>query len=508
MKKAVKLLSLMIVFVLVLGILASCNTNPKNTASETQSNTSGTTSQANPLAHLEGYDYDKAEIVFLVEGDHRGIYSSSDILGSETAPDLINDAVDARNKKVEELLNIVVQEYRTDGVTSMLELVRTSNLTGGNEYDVVMPYIPEAASMLTEGLLSDLNNYDIIKFENDYWDGNANKYFSIGGKLFFATGDTTLLAFDCTHALVFNKTVLQKFGIEENPYQLVKDGTWTLDKLLEMATQVTSETDGDQIMTYKDTWGFFVNSNYATSLFLGSGLNLIGRDSEDMPTLALENNATAAASVVGKIVDAYSNENTTILIESFIDDVAGTGSTVWQEATKAVAEDRALFRSMAIVDMNDLANYDVNYGILPTPKMTEDQDKYYSFVSTLYASCLAIPSQLEERERSAVVIEAMNAASGEYVKNKYYDVLLKSRRVVDNESSEMLDIIFNNRVYDLGVIYNWGGESIWDPNSLANFINEIAKSGQNTYASSYAAIEDKIKTAMNDTIETIKSIDF
>ena len=501
-----KTFALMFALLLLATVFASCKTNEPVT-SKPKDDVSQTVSQADPLEHLKGYNYNGAEIVFLVEGDHRQLYRSSDVLGSEIAPDVIVDAVDARNKRVEELLNIKIKEFRTDATTSMVDLVRTSANVGDNAYDVIMPYIPDAAAMLTEGLLSDLNKYDIFRFNNDYWDGNANKYFSVGGKLFFATGDMTLLAFDCTHALVFNKTVLERFDINENPYELVKQGKWTLDKLLEMAAKVTSDTDGDNKMTYKDTWGFFINSNYATSLFLGSGLTLTGRDSEDMPTIAIASNASAAADAVGKIVNAFSNERTTILIESFIAEANASGSNVWAEATKAVAENRALFRSMAIIDMNDLADFEVSYGILPTPKMSESQPNYHSFVSTIYASSLAIPARLDTKERSAVVIEAMSAASGD-VKNKYYEVLLKGRRIADEDSSDMLDIIFNNRVYDLGVIYGWGGTSAWDPNTLGNFINEIAKSGENTFASTYARIEGAVRAAMEQTIDTIKAIDF
>lgn len=45
----------------------------------------------------------------------------------------------------------------------------------------------------------------------------------------------------------------------KKPYQLVKDGEWTIDKLHEMAKQATYDSDGVTGMTYKDTWGLFVN---------------------------------------------------------------------------------------------------------------------------------------------------------------------------------------------------------------------------------------------------------
>ena len=55
------------------------------------------------------------------------------------------------------------------------------------------------------------------------------------------------------------------------------------------------------------------------------------------------------------------------------------------------------------------------------------------------------------------MIEACSAWAKNYITTAYYEVNLRYRDLRDNESEEMLDIIFDNIVYDIGQCYNFGG---------------------------------------------------
>lgn len=58
----------------------------------------------------------------------------------------------------------------------------------------------------------------------------------------------------------FNKTIFERDGLE-NPYDLVKNDQWTWDKLVEIATKATKDTNGDGT---PDQWGLtgrFVNKD-------------------------------------------------------------------------------------------------------------------------------------------------------------------------------------------------------------------------------------------------------
>ncbi|HBR31560.1 MAG TPA: hypothetical protein DD733_05715, partial [Clostridiales bacterium] len=87
------------------------------------------------------------------------------------------------------------------------------------------------------------------------------------------------------------------------------------------------------------------------------------------------------------------------------------------------------------------------------------------------------------------------------VKYSYYQTMLKDRKIQDNESEEMLDIIFSNHVFDLGNVFGWGDTSVYGNNSIANFMNIIAFSGSNTFASTFESISNKIQSDLDATIE-------
>ena len=154
--------------------------------------------------------------------------------------------------------------------------------------------------------------------------------------------------------------------------------------------------------------------------------------------------------------------------------------------------------------MLDLGEYECNYGIIPIPKLNAEQESYHSLVSTIYATCVAIPKSCSDMEKSSVIAQAMCEASTDTTKNAYFNIILKLRKMQDDESGAMLDKIFDDRVYDLGVIYNWGGTSAYDMKSVANFMSDIAFSGSQTYASTLESIKSAAQTAMEATVEAYK----
>ena len=68
-----------------------------------------------------------------------------------------------------------------------------------------------------------------------------------------------------------------------------------------------------------------------------------------------------------------------------------------------------------------------------------------------------IPEGTPDLDELGLAISAIAEQSKLYVTPAYYDVQLKYRDSRDDESGEMLDLIFASRTFDLGCYYNWGG---------------------------------------------------
>ena len=98
----------------------------------------------------------------------------------------------------------------------------------------------------------------------------------------------------------------------------------------------------------------------------------------------------------------------------------------------------------------------VDFGILPTPKLTEEQETYYTHTDCCF-SCLLLPSPIssEEALRSVYIANALNAFSHEIVVPVYYETVLKTRLTRDRESPRMLDLVLAGRRYGFEYCAEW-----------------------------------------------------
>ena len=87
-----------------------------------------------------------------------------------------------------------------------------------------------------------------VDLSKPWWDKDVNQGFSIKGHLMMINGDISPYSFNLTACMYFNKKLFDKYDLEY-PYQLVRDGKWTLDKLIELTKDFTADTDGDGKIT-------------------------------------------------------------------------------------------------------------------------------------------------------------------------------------------------------------------------------------------------------------------
>ncbi len=461
------------------------------------------------FSNLPEVTYNDQVIKFLVEGDYMDTYASVEVMPNVSSSDTLQKAVKDRNDLVEEKFRVTIEEFRTSSSGEMLSTLRQSATAGVNEYDIVMPYIPNAATLSQEGYLHDLRKLENIHLDMPYYDQGSVKDLSICGKNYFVTGDLTLLAADVTHVLLFNKDVVTNHNLE-SPYDLVASGDWTIDKLHEMAKSITSQTDEVPEWTHMGTYGFLVNSNFISSMFIGAGERFTSKDSQDKPIVSVYSGS--AVSTFDKIYNLVNDTTATGQIDNsskgFGSSAVADGKTVWVAATEAIASGRCLFRAVSLNAILALGEYDCNFGVLPAPKLNKLQDRYYCRVSTIYASCIAIPTNVKDAEMSSIIADAMMQASTDTSKEAYIEVIMKNRKIQDDESAEILDLIFESRVYDFGTVFNWGGASEGDVKSITGFMNDIAfHSGTNTFVSTWETIASGVQTALDETVDKYLALD-
>ena len=178
-------------------------------------------------------------------------------------------------------------------------------------------------------------------------------------------------------------------------------------------------------------------------------------------------------------------DNTTALDLDIICVNASTGNDIVIKDSKVNVtnlDGRVLFRQTSTKNLDTLRDCEVEYGIVPYPKLDEAQEGYYGYDISAFIS---IPSSVSDPELVGKTLEMLNFYSREMVMPTYYDIQLNSKSVRDEESIEMLDLIFEGIVCDAGRTY-FGT----DNSSMQNLVYSISKHvyGKKTvdFASFYA----------------------
>ena len=104
-------------------------------------------------------------------------------------------------------------------------------------------------------------------------------------------------------------------------------------------------------------------------------------------------------------------------------------------------------------------NYDINFGIVPMPKFTAEQENYHQYTTGYCTTVVCFPTTTkgEALDMATFAVEAMAIESVETIVPAYYDICLKGRYADDAESAAMLDIITTSVSSDYAEILGWGG---------------------------------------------------
>ena len=109
-----------------------------------------------------------------------------------------------------------------------------------------------------------------------------------------------------------------------NLYELVENGTWTMDKMMSLYKGKSRDLNGDgQIDADNDVYAFLGKHDVAASFFLGGGGSFVSKDENDEPYLSFESERNY--NIAQKIFDIMYDEHhfyNQHLMQKTIDDYA------------------------------------------------------------------------------------------------------------------------------------------------------------------------------------------
>lgn len=255
-----------------------------------------------------------------------------------------------------------------------------------------------------------------------------------------------------------------------------------MDAMENSYKDAAKDLNGDSKMNEQDFYGFLGGRDVAMTFYQGGDALLVDKDADDVPYIAFqsEHNFSLAQRIYELVTKT----------DLFYDHHAmGTDDAQYQ---KLFESNHGLYFWMRLDSVSDMRASETEFGILPIPKFTEDQKSYHCIVSPHTCSLLSVPSSVKDPERTGILLEALVAESKYTLMHAYYDVALKSKYSRDDESAEMLDIIFANRVFDLGELIN--------PANIRDLILSASEKKVFDIASAYKKIEKQAEKELNNIV--------
>lgn len=419
----------------------------------------------------------------------------SDLDGS-----IIQQAVHLRNNIIMDRLNCNLNNVESLGNTNtdeMLTTIQAMVMSGSADYQLLVTAGYRMAPLASGGLLTDLRSLEYIDFDKDYYSQGYNDILSVGDAQYLATGTFTLGYYRYLMVNLFNKKIFSDNKIPE-PYDLVREQKWTFEAMNNITKVLYSDLNGDGVKDKDDRYGYVLmtgnDSSFTDAFMSACDLRVLTKDADNY--YKVEINSERYADAVDKVLELVFGDGTL----SGSDLVATDVYSKFSNATAAMITTRLY--GVEDADVIKLGNTD-GYGILPIPKMDENQKDYISYVQD-QCFMFGIPSSLSGNTLTEVsqLFEAFASESYHNVKPVYYEKALSARYAHDEDSVEMLDLI---------------GEKVFvDPVNaylLNGFVNtaifrNIYATGINTISSILASAvgEGKLKKLVGELNDQYKSL--
>ena len=148
-------------------------------------------------------------------------------------------------------------------------------------------------------------------------------------------------------------------------------------------------------------------------------------------------------------------------------------------------------------DLSKMRDFDFDIGVIPYPKLTEE-DKYYTSIHDT-TEMGAIPITATDMDFITTALEVLNRETSKTVMTEYYDVALKVKYSTDKKSAEMIDLIHDSFGSCFPLAYDMSLNEIM----LHSFADPVAKKSADfasTYDSKISSAESKL-AAMIEGVE-------
>jgi len=489
-RNILRLLSLILALLAISATFFSCG-NKDNEGGETSAVT-GEQGEDEPVPHL-----DWGGRPFRVLATHNDYEPNFEIIG-EAGADKLAQKIFERNVFIEEYYNVEILDVAGDDDTTFNYLEKDF-MAGSKSYNLAFLIRDDMSSAIQRGFMKDITLVDYVNLENEWYNPVTIESMKISDRLYHLSSSFSLTDKARTATLFFNRDMATDLNLGIDVISEVRAGTWTIDKMYQMITQVAaSGDDGDGVVQNSDTFGIVGGgTESATAIYAGLGNKLVNLDAggEDYGAGIIEDRSLLGLDTIKAMFDVYNWAGFT-----------GSEQTLWAKdyelPFETFVDERALFYAASMGSIEGLAeDATFAYTAITFPKYDTDQDRYYATNDNTYSSTFGIPYMAYDVNFSGFMIEVLSWKSHTTTYPEYYQIKCMVQKSYDPVCAEMLQLNYEGLVFDFGFMFS---NTVTYKKALEKYTT--SKSNTKNMATLYAEYKVASNNAVKGILETIEAL--
>ena len=343
-------------------------------------------------------------------------------------------------------------------------------------YDAVICYNLVPYVLATNGLAENLYGTKYIDLTAPWWPSAYTAEALYNNTIYGLVENCAYGTLRQMTGVFFNNDLIDSHGME-SPYDMVANDTWTFDNMMAMLKDTYKDLNNNGQKDSSDYFGVCTGTSpKIDSWFYGMGYRWSDFDGDG--NLQLLAGEASVLEFSERLAAAFQDQ-------SFY--------PVDSKHAKMFTEVRAIMYMTSVVLADSyLHKLELNYGIVPNPKGSDQQENYITHLSNTHeAWCL--PLNVDSIDESSAVLECLASESYRQVDPTYYESCIKLRYAPDERLADMYDLIRDSITFDF--FYLFAGSFSANPLALLRSCcqNPTANSWSQKWAANGANFEAELE---------------